>query len=1094
MVGHNERKFDPALPCTLLDRHPSRCHCQDRVRHSSRPRFLQRRWRGNDDAAFQFILMDACRFAQVPQIDPGALVEFAHGNSAAMKINGLGITLQAQQLNQALCFAERIGGNQMAALGEITHAGQEFFRFARGIGVLEDRQPECGFRHENIAGNGFERNGRAIVAPLIIARNNDPQFWAFKKDLRAAKDMAGRIEGDPDTIDADRLAIGQGLIKLGCVGAISLADNADRLRRRQNPRMAGARMVGMPVGDNRIFDRKRGVDIGIDRLYIKIMAQQLHRSDMVGKSLKNKKIPDAGLLADHPLTGWLESRGWSWFPHQLSTLEAASQGEDVLLCAPTGAGKTLSGFLPSFVDLFQRDWKFSGLHTLYISPLKALTVDVHRNIGTPISELGLPLRYETRTGDTPSAKRQRQKDKPPHFLMTTPESLALLLSYPDADKYFSGLRYIVVDELHALMDSKRGDLLSLGLARLATLALGAQRIGLSATIAEPQTALAWISRKGGQVVTAPTRAKPSVEILHAQGRMPWAGHMALYAMPEIYAELQKSRMSIVFVNTRAQAELIFQALWKINEANLKIALHHGSLERDLRRKVEDSMAAGRLDCVVATSSLDLGLDWAEVDLVIQIGAPKGVSRLLQRIGRSNHRMNEPSRALLVPTNRFEYLECLAARTAIAHGEIDGVTPRTGGLDVLAQHIFGTACSAPFVPDTLYREIVSAWPYRNLERGDFDKVVDFVTDGGYVLKTYERFKRLEQGQDGRYSLSDPKLSRQYRMNIGTIVEAPLLKVQMGRKPLGTIEEYFINHLSPGDTFLFAGEIVRFDGLRDMVAMVSRTSSESPKIPSYDGGKLPLSTHLSRRVRSLIENHADPSLPETVRHWLDLQKERSLLPGLDRLVIETFPRGGKFFMVAYTFGGRTANQTLGFLVMRRMDRNGNRPLGFVATDYAVVFWSLRPATKIEGLFDVDLLGEELNEWLDDTPLLKRTFREAAVIAGVIERRHPGQQKSGRQMTFSSDLIYDVLYKYERDHVLLRAARQDANSGLIAIDRLAELLIGIQGKIVVQPLDHISPLAVPMILEIARESISRDKKGDYYLEDLEHSLLEEAGVGAQ
>lgn len=816
---------------------------------------------------------------------------------------------------------------------------------------------------------------------------------------------------------------------------------------------------------------------------------------MVSKSLKNKQLTGiSALLGTHPVTAWLEGRGWSWFSHQIETLQAAHAGHDVLLCAPTGAGKTLSGFLPSLVDLQERDWQFQGLHTLYISPLKALTVDVHRNIGRPIEELKIPITFETRTGDTPASKRARQKTKPPHMLMTTPESLALLLSYPEAPEYFKNLRYIIVDELHALMDSKRGDLLSLGLARLGTLAKDVQRIGLSATIAEPEIARDWLCKKNGIIVTAPTRSLPDIEILKSKARIPWAGHMALYAMPEIYAELQKSKMSIVFVNTRAQAELIFQNLWKINDANLKIALHHGSLERELRRKVEESMAKGALDCVVATSSLDLGLDWAEVDLVIQIGAPKGVSRLLQRIGRSNHRMNEPSKALLVPTNRFEYLECLAAKDAIAHKELDGVKPRQGGLDVLSQHIFGTACSGPFDAEKIYREVKSVWPYQNLTHEDFIKVIEFVTDGGYVLKTYDRFKRLQLNGQGLHELTDPKLSRQYRMNIGTIVESPLLKVKMGRKPLGTIEEYFINHLAPGDTFLFAGEVVKFDGLHDTVVMVSRTSADNPKIPSYDGGKLPLSTHLSTRVKELIENHQTSKLPKNVEAWLDLQEKRSLLPGTNRLLIETFPRGGKFYMVAYTFAGRTANQTLGFLVMRRMERLGSRPLGFVATDYAVVFWALRPAIPIEDLFSVDLLGEELNEWLDDTPLLKRTFREAAVIAGVIERRHPGQQKTGRQMTFSSDLIYDVLYKYERDHILMRAARQDANGGLIDIDRLSDLLISIQGKIVVQPLDRISPLAIPMILEIARESISKQKKGDFYLEDLEQTLLEEAGMKAQ
>lgn len=773
-------------------------------------------------------------------------------------------------------------------------------------------------------------------------------------------------------------------------------------------------------------------------------------------------------------------------------LKAAERGHDVLLCAPTGAGKTLAGFLPALTDLLKKnEAKPNGLHTLYISPLKALAIDVHRSIGRPIEEMKLPICYETRTGDTPSAKRNRQKMKPPDLLMTTPESLSLLISYPNAGDYFKNLHYVIVDELHALMHSKRGDLMALALSRLRTLAPHAQFIGLSATIPDPEVARDWLCRQDGVIVRASARTVPDVKILLPKAVIPWAGHGALYAMPDIYLELTRSHMSIIFVNTRAQAELIFQELWKINEKNLKIALHHGSLDRELRRKVEDHMAHGRLDCVVATSSLDLGIDWATVDLVVQIGAPKGVSRLLQRIGRSNHRLNETSRALLVPSNRFEYLECQAAIEAIHDRELDGVAARRGGLDVLAQHILGMACSAPIDADTLYSEVVKAWPYRGLSRADFDSTLRFVINGGYSLSAYERYKRLHINEAGLYELASPRFARQYRMNVGTIVEAPMLQVKMGRHKLGVIEEYFINTLSPGDTFIFAGRIVRFDGLRDTMVMVSHANGKTPKIPSYDGGKLPLSTYLSTRVRALLQNPAQWAyLPDNVKNWLDLQSQRSMMPGTDRLLIEIFPRGGKHYLVVYPFAGRNAHQTLGFLIMRRMQRQALRPLGFVATDYALVVWSLKKPTDIDDLFSVDLLGEELHEWLEDTPLLKRTFREAAVIAGLIERRHPGQQKTGRQMTFSSDLIYDVLYKYEPNHILLRAARQDAEGGLIDTGRLADMLVAMQGRLVINCLDKVSPLAIPMMLEIARESISRREAGDYYLEDLEQTLLAEAG----
>ena len=798
-------------------------------------------------------------------------------------------------------------------------------------------------------------------------------------------------------------------------------------------------------------------------------------------------------LESHPLSGWIEKRGWSWHPHQLDVLKDAQAGRDVVLIAPTGGGKTLAGFLPSFVDILESPPPEHKLHTLYISPLKALAVDVHRNVGKPIEDLNLPVTFETRTGDTPASKRQRQKNKPPHMLMTTPESLALLLSYEEAPEYFAHLRYIIIDEMHALMHSKRGDLLSLNLSRLATLAPKAQRIGLSATVADPINAQDWLSRPGkGARVELAQSVKPKIEILTSKNRMPWSGHMATYAIPEIYDAVSDADMSVVFVNTRAQAELVFQELWKINEKNLRIAMHHGSLDREIRRKVEEKMARGELDCVVATSSLDLGLDWADVDLVMQIGAPKGVSRLLQRIGRSNHRLNEPSRAILVPASRFEYLECLAAKAAISRDYYDGVEPRDGGLDVLAQHIFARACSGPFGAKDFYEEIIQVWAYRNLEWEDFEKTLGFVMNGGYALRTYERFARLKINEAGLYQLSDKNFIRKYRMNIGTIVEAPALKVKLRHKTLGTIEEWFINKLSPGDTFYFGGQVLRFEGLKDMNVQVSKTKDGTPSIPSYAGGRMPLSSHLADTVRGILGTEEEwEALPEPVKYWLKHQKERSDLPDRNNLIVESFSRNGKFYLVAYPFEGWNAHQTLGFLLMRRMQRKGFRPLGFIASDYALAVWSLKPPKNIEDLFSQDMLSDDLEEWMAETPLMKRNFRTAAVISGLIERRHPGQEKTRKQVTFSSDLIYDVLRKYEPDHILLQAAYHDAAGGLIDLHRLSAMLRRIEGKISYRELDKISPLAVPLVLQAFGESISREDSGDYMLEDLEHDLLAEAGM---
>jgi ATP-dependent Lhr-like helicase len=803
---------------------------------------------------------------------------------------------------------------------------------------------------------------------------------------------------------------------------------------------------------------------------------------------------DAPTPALPPLfADWFARRGWRPHAHQLELLAADRAGRSALLIAPTGGGKTLAGFLPSLIDLEAQPRP--GLHTLYISPLKALAIDIHRNLETPIGEMALPVTMETRTGDTPAAKRQRQRRKPPQILMTTPESLALLLSFPDAERMFGSLQRVIVDELHALTGTKRGDLLALGLARLAKLAPHCRRAGLSATVADEEALRRWLSpaARAGDPAVALVRgragAQPVIRILEPRERMPWSGHMALFAMEDVYLTIKQHRTTLLFVNTRAQAELVFQALWRLNEENLPIALHHGSLAPEQRRKVEAAMARGGLRAVVATSSLDLGIDWAAVDLVLQVGAPKGASRLIQRIGRANHRLDEPSAAILVPANRFEVLECRAAIEAVRDNTLDQEPPRIGGLDVLAQHVLGMACAAPFPADALYREIRTAAPYADLARQDFDDTLAFVCTGGYALKTYERWQRLRLGDDGLHHLANPRVARQYRLNVGTIVEEPMLRVALrnGRR-LGQVEEYFIQGLVPGDTFVFAGEMLRFEGVRETTAVVSRAAGEDPKIPVYAGGRLPLSTQLADRVRALL---AEPgrwrSLPDDVREWLELQRRRSVLPEHDGLLVETFQRGNKEFLCAYCFEGRNAHQTLGMLLTRRMERAGLRPIGFVASDYAIAVWSLKPVRDMATLFDQDMLGDDLEEWMAESSLLKRTFRNVAVIAGLIDRRHPGEEKSGKQLTVNSDLIYDVLRKHEPQHVLLRATRADAAGGLTDVRRLSDMLARVKGKITHRRLTRVSPLAVPVMLEIGKVAVYGAAMDDLLQEAAEELIAE-------
>lgn len=797
-------------------------------------------------------------------------------------------------------------------------------------------------------------------------------------------------------------------------------------------------------------------------------------------------------------TRWFTERGWSPRPHQLALIDKTADGRSALLIAPTGAGKTLAGFLPSLVDLHRRGKPkpgtgFHGVHTLYISPLKALAVDIERNLERPVAEMGLPVTIETRTGDTPQHKRSRQRLNPPDILLTTPEQLALLIASKEAERFFKDLRFVVFDELHSLVTSKRGHLLSLGLARLRKLAPDLRTIGLSATVADPDDLRRWLVAQRpdetalSELVTVAGGARPAITILDTEERIPWSGHSARYAMGEVYKAIGEHRTTILFVNTRSQAEMLFQELWRINDDNLPIALHHGSLDAAQRRRVEAAMAENRLRAVVATSTLDLGLDWGDVDLVIHIGAPKGASRLAQRIGRSNHRMDEPSKAILVPANRFEVMECQAALDANYIGAQDTPPVGQGALDVLCQHIMGLACADPFDALEVYEEITSASPYAHLSWETFERALDFVATGGYALRTYERYAKIRKTKDGLWRVSHPAYAQQYRLNVGTIIEAPMMNVRMVRKGkgavgrggpvLGQVEEYFLEQLSAGDTFLFSGKVLRFEGIRENECLVSDAFSQDPKIPAYAGGKFPLSTYLAESVRAMLD---DPdkrkTLPDQVRDWLSIQAEKSVLPRRDELLIETFPRGNRFYMVAYPFEGRLAHQTLGMLLTRRLDRAGAKPLGFVATDYALAIWGLedmgahfahhRPS--IQNLFDEDMLGDDLEAWLNETWLLKRTFRYCAVIAGLIERRHPGKEKTGRQVTVSADLIYDVLRSHEPDHILLEATRHDAAQGLLDIQRLGDMLKRIKGHIRLKRLDQISPLAVPIMLEVGKESV--------------------------
>jgi ATP-dependent Lhr-like helicase len=790
---------------------------------------------------------------------------------------------------------------------------------------------------------------------------------------------------------------------------------------------------------------------------------------------------------------WISSKGWHLFPHQRDMLHSADLPAQLLI-APTGAGKTLAGFLPTLAELASHPHQ--GLHTIYVSPLKALTADIKRNLMTPIHDLNLDIKVEDRTGDTSSHIKRRQRADPPQILLTTPESLALLISYPEATKIFAGVQRVLVDEIHALAESKRGDQLVLALSRLNGICPTLRRVGLSATVDDPQaiTELLSGSADGCPVCLADGGPAPDISMLKTDVPPPWSGAGGRYAVEPVLEQIKQHKTTLVFHNTRAQAEIFFHHLWLANNDHLPIAIHHGSLDRVQRQNVEIAMTAGKLRAIVCTGSLDLGIDWGDVDLVIQIGAPKNVKRLVQRIGRANHRYNAPSKALIVPANRFEIVECVAALEAVIANDLDGEKRGSKPLDVLCQHIVLVACAGPFDADELYAEVCTAGSYSALSRADFDQCVDFCTTGGYAVKRYDQWHRLMRQPDGLYRLRDLRSAPRIRMNAGTIQDSDTLKVRLqrrrGGKPLGEIEEAFAATLSPGDTFLIGGQVVRFENLRDMTVEVSRQANKKPKIAIFSGTKFATSTQLSARILSRFATKNWSGLPRHTVHWLEQQTRISTLPLPDRLLLETFPRQDLHHLCIYGFAGRNAQQTLGLLLSKQLEARGLAPLGFVATDYATLIWGLEPIKTPKSLFDPDDLEQGLGDWLAGNAVMKRSFRAVATISGLIERNLPGLQKSGRQATFSSDILYDTLLKYDPDHLMMQITKSEAMSGLVDFSRIRQMLDRIEGRIDHRALPHLSPFSAPLFLEAGRVPVEGQAVERLISEHTE-ALIKEAGL---
>ncbi|NCW06085.1 MAG: ligase-associated DNA damage response DEXH box helicase [Rhodobacterales bacterium] len=790
---------------------------------------------------------------------------------------------------------------------------------------------------------------------------------------------------------------------------------------------------------------------------------------------------------------WIKKRNWALHTHQIDVL-TNSDRKAQLLIAPTGSGKTLSGFLPTLIELDRLN--FSGLHTVYVSPLKALAADIKRNLMIPIEEMGLNIKVEDRTGDTTAKTKRRQRIDPPQILLTTPESLALLISFPEANALFANLERIIIDEIHALVENKRGHQLLLAISRLQSISKNLRKLALSATVDHPQEIAGFISENDNNcpIIFAEPGPDPNISMLHTTASPPWSGAGATYAVPDVLEQISKHKTTLIFHNTRAQAEIFFHNLWLNNQDNLPVAIHHGSLDLAQRKRVEAAITKGELRAVVCTGTLDLGIDWNEVDLVIQVGAPKNIKRLVQRIGRANHTYNTPSKAIIVPANKFEIVECQAALEAVRDKDLDGEPIASGSLDVLCQHILLVACSGKILPAKLFEEIKQIGAYKNLTHEEFKECMGFCIDGGYALKRYEQWHRLKLDHSGNLILRDPRIANKIRMNVGTIQDTETLKVRThrrsGGKPLGEIEEAFAASLTKGDTFLIGGNIVRFESLREMIVEVTHNANKQPKIATFMGTKFATSTKLSDRILDSFENQSWKDLPADTVNWLNKQKEFSQLPVRNSLLIETFFRKSRHYLVVYGFAGRNANQTLGLILSKKLEELNLAPLGFVANDYATLIWGLEKVENPIQLFKFSEIELGLDKWFSGNALMKRTFKAVASVSGLIDRNLPGLRKSGRQTTFSSDILYDTLVKYDPTHLLLKITKDEAMKGLIDFSRIEEMFKRVDDNIIHKNLPHVSPLAAPMLLEVGTIPIEGQAR-ELLLKNEANSLMKEAGL---
>ena len=803
------------------------------------------------------------------------------------------------------------------------------------------------------------------------------------------------------------------------------------------------------------------------------------------------------------ISEWLSRRGYQPFVFQQHTWQHIINGESGLVNAPTGCGKTFSVFPGAIIDFINhhpndyKDKKTNGLQLLWITPLRALAKDIGRAMEEVIDELGMKWKIGIRNGDTCTKERTKQKKQMPEVLIITPESLHLLLAQKGYPEIFSSLKIIAVDEWHELLGSKRGVQLELAVSRIVNIQYSmfnnqCSIWGISATIGNLEEAkevlLSPLNQKGF-IVKANLQKQIKVESIFPDEieKYPWAGHLGIKLAHKLIPIIQQSQTTLIFINTRGMSETWYQTLLNVcPELAGSIALHHGSIDRELRTWIEDNLHRGNLKAVVCTSSLDLGVDFRPVETVIQVGSPKGVARFLQRAGRSGHRHDAVSKIYFLPTHSLELMEAAALKGAIEENLIESREPKLLCYDVLIQYLNTLAISEGFIPEQIFKEVTSTYCYKDLTKEEWERIIHFITEGGNALQQYDDFKKVEV-EAGLYKIKSRKIAMRHRLHIGTIVSDSMIKVKfITGGTIGVIEEYFISKLEPGDVFTLAGRRLEFVMIKDMTALVRKSHSKKSIVPSWTGGRMPLSANLGKKLRETLNQPGTGSQEsgekelEILKPLFELQQQLSHVPKENELLIEQIETKDGYHLFVYPFEGRLVHEAMAAILSYRISRITPITFSFAMNDYGFELLSDQPIpiddSNVYELFSTDDLLNDIQRSVNSTEMARRKFRDVAVIGGLIFQGMPGEKKKARHLQASASLLFNVFSEYDPNNLLIRQAYQEVMEQQMEEARLRDMLERIQqSKIIITFPQQLTPFCFPVKMDSMREDLSSEKFED-------------------